>query len=158
MTPGRPAASSPASRVRAAWPSNAVRSSPLARSRTAASARSSPLPSRARASAWRIAASLTRLFSPWPILAALIPCTLRQLVAGFEPIATATTATAGSEIPVVADGHPRAAALGSAGTAAVAVRARARARPGTLAAEADEPGRPVPVPLERLEERQHLLV
>src|SRR5580692_9876335 len=63
------------------------------------------------------------------------------------------------EAAVIADGHARAAA----GRAARAVTGYADAgaggpgRPGSPA-QADEPGGPVPVALERLEERQHLLV
>src|ERR1700677_142778 len=158
MTPGRPAASSPASLDRAAWPSRVARSSPLAWSRIVASGASSGSPPVTRARARRMAASLTTSFSPWPMLEALISCTLRQLVPGFEPIAVATTAVDRSEIPVVAHGHAGAAARRPArAIAGAAAGARRRGGPGA-AVHADEPGGPVPVPLERLEERQHLLV
>src|SRR5580692_5201457 len=156
MTPGRPAASSPASRARAARPSSAPRSSPRACSRVVASDWSSG-PLAARASARPTAAALTPSFSAWPMLEALMSCTLRQLDPGFAPIPTATTAIDGSEFPVVADGHPRAAALRPDGAVAGRAGARAAVRPAAVA-HPDQPGDAVPVPLERLEQLKHLLV
>src|ERR1700722_5884573 len=156
MTPGRPAAASPASRVLAARPSSPRRLSPRACSSIVASGWSSGWPA-ARASARPTAASLTPSSSPWPMLEALISCTLRQLDAGFAPMPSATTATAGSEFPVVADGHSRASALRPDGPVAGRAGARRTGRPAA-AAQPDQPGGAVPVPLERLQQRQHLLV
>src|ERR1700678_59497 len=156
MTPGRPAASSPASRARAARLSSARRSSPLACSRIVACAWSSGSTA-APASARATSASRTPSFSAWPMLEALISCTLRQLDPGFAPIPRATTATDGSEFPVVADGHPRAAALRPDGAVAGRAGARRTDRPAAVA-QPDQPGGAVPVALERLKQRQHLLV
>src|ERR1700678_1253765 len=157
MTPGRPAASSPASRARAARLSSARRSSPLACSRIVACAWSSGSTA-APASARATSASLTPSFSAWPMLEALISCTLRQLDPGFAPIPTATTTTDGSEFPVVADGHPRAAAGRAAGPVAGDADGGARPSGPGAAAEPDQPGGSMPVSLERLEQLQHLLV
>src|SRR6202522_2492598 len=157
MTPGRPAASSPASRARAARSSSAPRSSPRACSRIIASDWSSGPPA-ARASARPTAASLTPSFSAWPMLEALISCTLRQLDPGFAPIPTATTSIDGSKFPVVGDGNPWAAAGRAAGPVAGDADGGARPSGPGAAAEPDQPGGSMPVSLERLEQLQHLLV
>src|ERR1700761_5203566 len=67
----------------------------------------------------------------------------------------------GLEAAVVADGHAGAAARRAAGAVAGYARRGAGWRAGRGAgapAEADQPRGPVPVALERLKERQHLLV
>src|SRR6516165_9696859 len=126
MTPGLPAASRPASLVRLACWRSACRLAPRACSRTVASAWSSGLPSRARASALRIAPSVTPLLSPLSILEALIRGTLSHPGAELESGVPRLPGSR-SEAPVVTDRHVRPAAR----------------RPH--AAELHQPGDPVPV-------------
>src|SRR5579875_3359623 len=67
MTPGRPAAASPASRTRPAWPSSVSRSSSLAWRAISASVASRGLPSLARASTRRMALSETLMAAPYVV-------------------------------------------------------------------------------------------
>src|SRR5580658_3968125 len=101
ITPGRPAASRPLSRVLLAYSSRVVRSASRACSSTVASSASSALPSRARARARRMAAGVTGE----ALLETLIPALYVPPSGSARPGAALRL-----EAAVIADGHPGTAA------------------------------------------------